>query len=71
MLGLASMMLPMVADLAAGGSWYATLGGDLSAAMPMIRVLHIVFVVAGVVAMLQPRVLLSLAGARSQDTAAL
>ncbi|WP_275003458.1 hypothetical protein [Promicromonospora iranensis] len=69
-LGLASMVLPMAADLAAGGSWYYTLGGDTSAAMPAIRVLHIAFVVAGVVTMLQPRVRLSLDGARRSDAAA-
>ncbi|MDR7385764.1 hypothetical protein [Promicromonospora iranensis] len=69
-LGLASMVLPMAADLAAGGSWYDTLGGDTSAVMPAIRVLHIAFVVAGVVTMLQPRVRLSLDGARRSDVAA-
>jgi hypothetical protein len=38
--------------------------------MPAIRVLHIAFVVAGVVTMLQPRVRLSLDGARRSDAAA-
>lgn len=62
-LGLASMVVPMGADLAGGASWYLTLGGDMSAAMPAIRVLHIAFVLAGVVTMLRPEVRTSLAGA--------
>ncbi|MFD6140400.1 hypothetical protein [Promicromonospora sp. NPDC060271] len=62
-LGLASMVVPMAADLAAGSSWYHTLGGDVSPVLPAIRVVHIAFVVAGVVTMLQPRVRLSLDGA--------
>lgn len=66
-LGLASMVVPMAADLAGGASWYYTLGGDVSPAMPAIRVLHIGFVVAGVVTMLQPRVRLSLDGAGRPD----
>jgi hypothetical protein len=69
-LGLASMVLPMAADLAAGAGWYDTLGGDTSPVMPAIRVLHIAFVVAGVVAMLQPRVRLSLDGAKRSGAAA-
>lgn len=68
-LGLASMVLPMAADLAGGATWYDTLGGDTSAVMPAIRVLHIAFVVAGVVAMLQPRVRLSLDGSKGSDSA--
>jgi hypothetical protein len=62
-LGLASMVVPMGADLAGGASWHLTLGGDTSTAMPAIRVLHIAFVLAGVVTMLRPEVRTSLDGA--------
>ena len=51
-LGTASMLVPMAADLAGGESLYSTLGGDTSAALPAVRVLHIGFVLAGVAAML-------------------
>lgn len=56
LLGTASMVLPMASDLANGADLYTALGGDVSAAFPAVRVLHLGFVLAGVVAMLHPEV---------------
>lgn len=63
-LGTASMLLPMAAELAGGLSLYSALGGDTSAAFPVVRVLHIGFVLAGVITMLRPEVRASLSPRR-------
>ncbi|MBE1877210.1 hypothetical protein [Myceligenerans pegani] len=64
-LGLASMVLPPAAELAAGTGWYDALGGDTSAAFPVLRGLHIALVVTGVAAMIRPEVRGSLGAARA------
>ncbi|MFC8801469.1 hypothetical protein ACFT2C_27360 [Promicromonospora sp. NPDC057138] len=62
--GLASMVLPMAAALADGASWSTAFEGDVSPAFPVIRALHIMFVLAGVAVMLRPEVRASLAPTR-------
>ena len=64
MLGMASMVVPMAAELAGGAGLAGALGGDVSAALPAVRVLHIAFVLVGVVAMLRPDVRASLSARR-------
>ncbi|GAB2476102.1 hypothetical protein GCM10027063_16220 [Promicromonospora xylanilytica] len=56
LLGTASMALPLASDLMGGASLYSALGGDVSAAFPVVRVLHLGLVAAGVVTMLHPDV---------------
>ncbi len=63
--GLASMVLPMTAALADGASWFTAFEGDVSPAFPVIRALHILFVLVGVAVMLRPEVRASLG--RGQD----
>jgi hypothetical protein len=58
--GLASMVLPMAAALADGASWSTAFEGDVSPVFPVIRGLHILFVLAGVGIMLRPDVRASL-----------
>jgi len=65
--GLASMLLPLAAALADGASWSAALGGDTSPVFPVVRALHVLFVLAGVTLMLHPAVRASL-GARGQHS---
>lgn len=60
--GLASMVLPMAAALADGASWSTAFEGDVSPFFPVIRALHILFVLAGVAVMLRPEVRASLGG---------
>lgn len=60
--GLASMVVPMAAALADGASWSTAFEGDVSPAFPVIRALHILFVLAGVAVMLRPEVRASLGG---------
>ncbi|WP_129789829.1 hypothetical protein [Promicromonospora panici] len=60
--GLASMVVPMAAALADGASWSTAFEGDVSPAFPVIRALHILFVLAGVAVMLRPQVRASLGG---------
>lgn len=62
LLGTASMALPMAADLVGGASLFSALGGDGSAAFPVVRVLHLGLVVAGVATMLHPDVRTTLSG---------
>lgn len=65
--GLASMLLPMAALLADGASWSTAFEGDVSPLFPVIRALHILFVLAGVTLALHPAVRASL-GARGQHS---
>ncbi|MFJ3404502.1 hypothetical protein [Promicromonospora sp. NPDC090134] len=58
--GLASMLLPMAALLADGASWSTAFEGDVSPLFPVIRALHILFVLAGVTLALHPAVRASL-----------
>ncbi|MFD6446537.1 hypothetical protein ACFWEJ_15645 [Promicromonospora sp. NPDC060204] len=58
--GLASMLLPMAAMLADGASWSTAFEGDVSPLFPVIRALHILFVLAGVTLALHPAVRASL-----------
>jgi hypothetical protein len=58
--GLASMVLPMAAALADGASWSTAFEGDVSPVFPVIRALHILSVLVGVVVMLRPEVRASL-----------
>lgn len=65
--GLASMLLPMAAMLADGASWSTAFEGDVSPLFPVIRALHILFVLAGVTLALHPAVRASLgAGGRER-----
>lgn len=58
--GLGSMLLPMAALLADGASWSTVFEGDVSPVFPVIRALHILFVLAGVTLALHPAVRASL-----------
>ena len=58
--GLASMLLPMAAALADGASWYTAFEGDVSPAFPVVRALHVLFVLTGVTVMLHREVRASL-----------
>lgn len=58
--GLASMLLPMAAALADGASWSTAFEGDVSPLFPVVRALHVLFVLAGVTLMLHPAVRASL-----------
>jgi hypothetical protein len=58
--GLASMVVPMAAALVDGASWSTAFEGDVSPVFPVIRALHILFVLAGVWVMLRPEVRASL-----------
>lgn len=69
--GLGSMLLPMAALLADGASWSTVFEGDVSPVFPVIRALHILFVLAGVALALHPVVRASLgAGGRNQPAPA-
>lgn len=59
-LGLASMVVPMAGALAGGASWWTAFEGDVSPFFPVIRALHLLFVLAGVAVMLRPEVRTSL-----------
>lgn len=58
--GLASMVVPMAAALAGGASWWTAFEADVSPFFPVIRALHVLFVLAGVAVMLRPEVRASL-----------
>ncbi|GAA4709964.1 hypothetical protein APR04_001002 [Promicromonospora umidemergens] len=64
MVGLASMVVPMATALADGASWSTAFEGDVSPAFPVIRALHILFVLVGVGVMLRPEVRASLSPGR-------
>jgi hypothetical protein len=54
------MVLPMGAALADDASWSTAFEGDVSPVFPVIRALHILSVLVGVVVMLRPEVRTSL-----------
>ncbi|SDS54917.1 hypothetical protein [Microlunatus soli] len=54
-LGTASMVVPMVAEVATGHSMLEALGGDTSPLFPFLRVAHIALVVTGSIALLTYR----------------
>ncbi|WP_369372861.1 hypothetical protein AB1046_04770 [Promicromonospora sp. Populi] len=66
--GLASMVLPMAAALADGASWFTAFEGDVSPAFPVIRALHVLFVLVGVAVMLHPAVRASLGTSSRRQT---
>lgn len=54
-IGTASLVVPMIIELAAGHPLMQALGGDISLAFPFLRAAHIVLVVAGSGALLVHR----------------
>lgn len=64
--GLASMLVPMATALADGASWATVLDADTSPLFPVVRVLHVLLVLAGVTLMLHPAVRASLADGRER-----
>jgi hypothetical protein len=53
--GLGSLVVPMIGDLAHGASAYTALGGDGGLAFFLVRVTHIVLVIIGVIGLLAGR----------------